>query len=294
MPGSMLRNPRCSQLAFAALLFVGTISANAADSLRPTFASEVGAPDEKILLPLLRVVCGEGVRTVTAEGGKALGCGDGSMDEILASRLRPRRYPWMPYALWQAGGVIFGHFLSPASEDAAIDCFGCEGHPSLFGGTLLLTKKLGEWKPVWYKAGIITRHCRRVSLSNGRQILFCEETDGGMGHNIHGLYTVEFTNPRFAWDSVVLMADSYSSLLIGGVQTQSIERVSFDQAADGGLLVRIYARHGRIDLSPDYPNGQLPKPKVSNYEVDFRLQGERLKVTPETASSAKLFGVGSR
>jgi hypothetical protein len=33
------------------------------------------------------------------------------MDEILASRKRQRRYPWMPYVLWEADGVIFGHFL---------------------------------------------------------------------------------------------------------------------------------------------------------------------------------------
>lgn len=112
----------------------------------------------------MKAACGEGARTITAQGQKAFGCGDGSMDEILASRHRPRRYPWMPYVLWQADGVIFGHFFSPTSEDAAVNCFGCDGHAELFGGTLLLTKK-GDWEPVWYKAGIITRHCRRVVLA---------------------------------------------------------------------------------------------------------------------------------
>jgi hypothetical protein len=42
-----------------------------------------------------------------------------------------------------------------------------------------------------------------------------------------------------------------------------MKRVSFDQAAEGGLLVRVYVRHGRINLSLDYPNEQLPKPKRS-------------------------------
>lgn len=37
----------------------------------------------------------------------------------------------------------------------------------------------------------VPRHCRRVSLATGREILFCEETDGGMGHNVHGLYLVD-------------------------------------------------------------------------------------------------------
>ena len=105
-------------------------------------------PHERVILPLLKAVCGEGVRTTTSKGRRAFGCGDGDMDEILQSRDRPRRYPWMPYVLWQADGVIFGHFLSPTSEDVAISCFGCSGHPSLFGGSLLLTKKLGNWEPV--------------------------------------------------------------------------------------------------------------------------------------------------
>lgn len=279
--------------AIVALVFASSF-ARAADRVRPTFASDVGAPEQNVILPPLKAACGEGVRTVTAKGRNAFGCGDGSMDEILASRHGTRRSPWMPYVLWEADGVIFGHFLSPTSQDAAINCFGCDGHAELYGGTLLLTQITGEWKPIWYKAGVITRHCRRVSLTTGRQILFCEETDGGMGHSIHGLYSVDFANPQFAWNSLVLMADSYSDLMLGGVQAQLIDRVSFEETEQSSLLVRVYARHGRIDLRPDYPNESLPKPKLSNYEVDFRLDGEVFKVTPETSASAKLFGVRSR
>jgi hypothetical protein len=156
-------------------------SANGAEIIRHTFASDVSAPDANAVLPLLRTVCGEGVRTMDAKGQRAFGCGDGSMDEILASRHRQRRYNWMPYVLWEADGVVFGHFLSPDSEDVAINCFACEGHPNLWGGTLLLTHQSGEWKPVWYKAGVIIRHCRRVALRTARQVLFCEEFDAAWG-----------------------------------------------------------------------------------------------------------------
>jgi hypothetical protein len=158
----------------------------------------------------------------------------------------------------------------------------------------LLTKKSGKWEPVWYKAGVSTRHCRRVSLATGRQILLCEETDGGMGHSIRGLYVVDFTKPKFAWDNVVLMADSYSFLLIGGVQTQVIDRVSLDETGPDGLVLRVHARHGRVDLPLDHPNEHLPTPKVSNFEVDFRLDGATFTVTPATAATGKLFGVASR
>jgi hypothetical protein len=272
-------------------LFIAVAScAYAADPLRPTFSSEVAAPERNVIIPLLKVVCREGVRTVTSKGQQAFGCGDG-MEEILASRDRPRRYPWTPYVSWEADGILFGHFLSPTSEDVAINCFACEGHPNLWGGTLLLTRKSDRWKPVWYKPGVITRHCRRVSLSTGRQILFCEETDGGMGHSIHGLYTVDFTKPKFAWHSVVLMADTYSDAMLGGVQKQSIDRVTFEDADGGGALVRVHARHGRIKLRPEQDGERLPAPKVSSYAIDFRLDGETFKVTPETAAAARLFGV---
>jgi hypothetical protein len=112
-----------------------------------------------------------------------------------------------------------------------------------------------------------------------------------MGHSIHGLYTVDFTEPKFAWHSVVLMADSFGEVMLGGVQKQSIDRVAFEGADGNGVRVRVYARHGRIKLRPDYEGERLPVPKVSNYEIDFRLVGETFKVTPETATAAKLFGV---
>ena len=109
------------------------LAADASEPLRPTFLPEVAAPREKIILPLLKVVCGEGVRTKTAEGRQAFGCG-GSMSDILASRIRSGTYSWLPYVFWQAVGG--------------------ENHPALWGGTLLLTKDRGGWKPVRSESGL--------------------------------------------------------------------------------------------------------------------------------------------
>ena len=47
-------------------------------------------------------------------------------------------------------------------------------------------------------------------------------------------------------------------------------------------------RHGRIALSPEHNDETLPKPRVSMFEIDFRLDGEVLIVTPETDAAAKL------
>ncbi len=89
------------------------------------------------------------------------------------------------------------------------------------------------------------------------------------------------------------MADSYGDPMLGGVQTQSIDRVSFEETEHAGLLVRVYARHGRISLRSEYPKERLPKPKVSNDEIDFRLDGNTFKVTPETAAAARETGTAT-
>jgi len=87
------------------------------------------------------------------------------------------------------------------------------------------------------------------------------------------------TKPEFAWHSVVLAADTYGEFMLAGVQRQFIDRVSFEETVDRGLLVRVYARHGRIKLRPEDQDklDELPTPKISKYEIDFRLDGDQFK-----------------
>ena len=143
---------------------------------------------------------------------------------------------------------------------------------------------------VWARFGnnsLSRSYLESVSLVSRKHI---GQNDSGMGHSIHALYTVDFARPKFAWHSVVLMADNYSDAMLGRVQTQFIDRISFEETAVEGMRVRIFARHGRIRLPPDYDE-PIPKPKVSAYEIDFRLVGDTFKVTPETVPAARLFGV---
>jgi hypothetical protein len=165
-----------------------------ANAFGSAITSEVMLPDQSTVTPLLRAVCPDGIRTEAEDGKRIFGCGD-ELSEITSAPMT-RGHSWSDSVQWRADGIIFGHFLSATSDDVAVSGAGAaETHPYLWGGTLLLTRKNGEWTPVWYKMGVVTRHCRRVPVPDGRQILFCDETDGGMGHALHFLYTVDFLKP---------------------------------------------------------------------------------------------------
>jgi hypothetical protein len=115
---------------------------------------------------------------------------------------------------------------------------------------------------------VITRHCRRTPLADGREMLFCEDTDGGMGHAFHMLFAVDLLRPKHAWESVVLTADMFDSPMLGA-QTQFIDRVTFGEAGTARVLARGPAR----------------------YQIELRLVDGRWRATPETAAAAKLSGI---
>ena len=273
------------------LAAVAAFIANAtADRLRPSFPSEVMTPQARLMLPLLKAVCAEGIRATDYKGHPAFGCG-AYLHDILASP-PPARIDWWPHTAWTAEGLLPGHFLSPTSDDMVVSGHGAETHPSRYGGTLLLTRTQGVWKPVWYRSGLITFHCHRINLTTGRQVLLCEDTDGGMGHFFHNVYVVDLASPTVDEGGMGLLhADSYGSYLLGGVQTQFIDRVSLEKTASGAPLIRVYARHGFVPLDLSDPSdAPLPQPKLTPYRIDFQLSGETLRVTPPSRAAAKLFG----
>jgi hypothetical protein len=104
---------------------------------------------------------------------------------------------------------VFGHFLGPESDDAAVSGSSAESHPERWGGTLLLSKRGGVWVPVWYRSALIIDSCEKVTLPSRREMLLCEDEDGGMGHALHYLYTVDFEHPVDLQKSLLAKADSF-------------------------------------------------------------------------------------
>jgi hypothetical protein len=122
-------------------------------------------------------------------------------------------------------GIIYGHFLTSTSEDALVSGWSAETHPSLWGGTLLLTKRGGKWTPLWYKSSVLTHSCRKLAMPSGREMLLCEEEDSGMGAQIHYLYSVDPVSPVDIRKALLVVAQSFNDGCT--VRRQVIQRVAW-------------------------------------------------------------------
>jgi hypothetical protein len=105
--------------------------------------------------------------------------------------------------------IIFGHFLGPDSDDAAVSGWSAETHPDLWGGALLLNRRADSWTPVSYRSGVIIDSCEKTALPDHREILLCEAENSGMGHAVHYLYTVDFEHPSRSDHGFLAKAESF-------------------------------------------------------------------------------------
>jgi len=182
---------------FAALAFIGSLNAAEWRYFRPILSSQMrsfeNGQENELLAGFCRTptqfVKGVGLTCSTGKLGKAF-------DDITDHTFHPK-------------GVIFGHFLGPDSDDAAVSGWSAETHPYLWGGTLLLSKRGNAWVPVWYRSAIIIESCERVVIPDRREILLCEDEDSGMGHALHYLYTVDFEHPADVRHTLLATANSF-------------------------------------------------------------------------------------
>ncbi len=252
---------------------------------------------------LLAHVCSAGVQITPVGNEKGFQCyspppiEEGAkmrtmtFDPSQFSQPKPASGPEQTWFTWLST-VTYGHFLGPSSTDAALSGWGGETHPDFSGGTLLLTKVHGEWQPVWYKHGIITRSCRKIIASTQRDLLLCEEEDGMIGHSYQILYVLDLTRPEKPWDAAVLVADSYV-LMCREQQKQSIERIKFEGAAEtDATFMTVFARHGRRKLTKSETKACAENrgPIVRDYRIDFILR-DTLRPAPWSADVARLFSV---
>jgi hypothetical protein len=177
-------------------------------------------------------------------------------------------------------GVIFGHFTSTEADDAAVSGWSLETHPDLSGGTLLLTRRAGKWTPLWYKSAVITHSCRSVTMPSGREILLCEAEDGGMGHQLHYLFSVDLTRPVDIRKTLLATADSYRSQCIRRQQEiQIVDWASATRRLSITLRTPQWQRTSSEGCAGDPPAKNRP-PLRSTLEFDLTDHGFGPKELP--------------
>lgn len=195
-----------------------------------------------------------------------------------------------------AFSVVHGHFLSPTSEDALVDGWGGEMHPQLYGGSLLLTKKGGTWRRVWYQSGLRTRHCSRVTLESGRDLLVCEEEYGMMGTIDHLLYTIDALSPEQCRDSKVLVATSCEGVCTcSETRIQSIDKIELHRRPQEGQVgMSVQVRSGRHVLTASEQEAcnagkEIEPPPTKTDTIDFVLHGASFQPAAWSSEAVKPF-----
>lgn len=175
-------------------------------NVRPVIRSEVQRLELPEMQVLLRRFCPGGFRQIEKIG---IECSTGNLGTAFRDIIDNQFHPL---------AVIYGHFLSDSSEDAVVSGWSAETHPSHWGGSLLLTKRHGNWIPVWYRSAIITHSCQKVATPSRREVLVCEDRDGGMGHQLHDVYSVDLLTPVDASVPPLAVADSVKSSCVEHTQ----------------------------------------------------------------------------
>jgi len=179
-------------------------------------------------------------------------------------------------------GVILGHFLDAAGEDAVISGWSAETHPYHWGGTLLLTRDNGKWKPVWYKSGLITRSCEKAEQPDGRELLICEFEDAGMGDRYHTLFGVDLQRPSTAM--ALTQADTFESNTCWG-QRQVMQPLTWDVDHRKFSVVVQTPEWQRLDDGACGPHP--PKRPPRSASLEFKITDDGLKPTADAPGPIK-------
>lgn len=196
--------------------------------------------------------------------------------------------------------VTRGHFLSPTSEDAVLSMVGCEPHSMNFGGTILLTRRSGKWSMLWYKAGVPTDRCHKVTHGDGREVLVCLGTYGGQGGNWASLYLEDLSAPTQALMAGNSFFDAYDNTIACGYGEDDlirshIDRVEFLELKVNGLpVISVTASFGKklmtpadVDACGDRRASVLPP--VKSYRIEFFFDGHGYAYSPSTEAVAQIF-----
>jgi hypothetical protein len=207
----------------------------------------------------------------------------------------PAGTPFSGAPSWDLQAIIFGHFLKPASEDALVSGMGCEPHTNGFNGAYLFTREGSSWRKVWYAAAENASDCKKLTGSDGRDLLVCEGADMHQGVGDWFLYLLDAgQDPSQRKDDTLDiffgLDDSLggcTQLPDGTVVSGAIESVSFSPAkASHAMRITVTARLGKAAIPAkimsdcDQSNGKiLPTIATVRRRYEFLFNGR--KVVPD-------------
>jgi hypothetical protein len=205
---------------------------------------------------------------------------------------------------WNVAGVTMGHFLSPTNDDAALSVSGCEPHSMNFGGTVLLTRRSGRWSMLWYKAGVDTSRCHKVSLQDHREILVCTGEYGGQGNIWTALYVEDLSSPEpalmaggseifSAYDNTLTCGQSGSEMF--PLIRSNVHRVEFLDSANGDPpVILVSASSGEIATTPATVSACMSKqawslPETREHRIKFIFNGRQYRAARSSVGEARIF-----
>jgi hypothetical protein len=255
---------------------------------RPIFPSDGLGPKEAGGAEILEAVCPGQVLT----------------DDRIRCRTRCPQYTGFAESEvdWVLARVTRGHFLAPVSDDAILWIEGCEPHSRLYGGSILLTRKSGTWKMLWYKAGVKTDQCHKIALRTGREVLICIDDNFFplQGYVATTLYAEDLRAPRNNWDVKPLfsIADSVASCGSDSRDKSNpdplfrgyIERIAFGPQGMLSLVV-FYGKRAMMPADVrSCSEGTDLSPAAKRVEIDFLFDGKTYRVAPQSRAAAREFG----
>jgi len=199
-----------------------------------------------------------------------------------------------PAQSWDLRTITFGHFLGSGSVDALVFGTGCEPHVNGFNGAYLFTLEGSSWRKVWYTAGENASDCKKLTGSDGRDLLVCEGADMHQGVGDSFLYLLDAgQDPSKREDNTLDiffgLDDSLggcTQLPDGTVLSGAIESVSFSPTKAHAVRISVTARLGKAAIPTkimsdcDQSDGKI-RPIIATVPRRYEFLFNGRKIVPD-------------
>ena len=205
---------------------------------------------------------------------------------------------------WNVQTITFGHFLAANSQDMLVSGSGCEDHADGMRGAYLFTKDRSAWWKLWYVPGENSDDCKKLTASDGRDLLVCQASDSHQGVYDSFLYLLDAgqdpnTRADDTLDVFFGLDDSLGSCLKlpdGTTVTGEIESISFSPAsAAQALRISIAARLGKAAIPDqvlaacDQSNNTQP-PTIATVSLRYNFIFNGRKMVPQPGNPPTQYG----